>query len=437
VEDKNKMRIVTAQEFKEETLNQVLNRGKSDISSIESSVRKIINDVKEQGDKALLQYTEKFDKVRLPASKLKVDEREIKEAYKKLEKSQIAALRKAADNIVSFHKKQLRAKWTMQIAEGVTLGQVTRPLASVGVYVPGGKAAYPSSVLMCAIPAKVAGVEKIIVCSPPGKGGDVNLALLVAADIAGVSEVYRVGGAQAIAAMAYGTGTVQKVDKIVGPGNVFVTAAKLEVSKDVAIDVPAGPSEVLVIADETGNASFIASDLLAQAEHDPQAWAILLTLSEALASAVKEEVYRQMKNLSRTEIIKSSIQKRGLIVTVRDIEEAIDYANMIAPEHLQIQTMNPAEVLSKIRNAGAVFLGDYSPVAFGDYSSGLNHVLPTAGYAKIYSGLSSLDFVKTMNFLQCSKEGYRNLKETTVTIAEMEGFDAHAKSVTIREEEKQ
>jgi len=325
----------------------------------------------------------------------------------------------------------------MEIAEGVTLGQVTRPLASVGIYVPGGKAAYPSSVLMCAIPAKVAGVKKIIVCSPPGKSGDVNPALLVAVDIAGVSELYRVGGAQAIAAMAYGTGTVPKVDKIVGPGNVFVTAAKLEVSKDVAIDIPAGPSEVLIIADETGKASYIASDLLAQAEHDPQAWAILLTSSEALASAVKEEVYRQMKSLSRTEIINSSIQKRGLIVIVRNIEEAIDYTNMIAPEHLQIQTKNPSEVLSKIQNAGAVFLGDYSPVAFGDYSSGLNHVLPTAGYAKIYSGLSSLDFVKTMNFLQCSKEGYRNLKETAVTLAEMEGFDAHAKSVTIREEEKQ
>jgi histidinol dehydrogenase len=428
------MRIVTAQEFKEQTLTQVLNRGKSDISSIESSVRKIVNDVREQGDEALLRYTEKFDKVRLPASKLKVDEKEIKEAYKKLKQSQTIALRKAADNIATFHKKQLRAKWTIQIAEGVTLGQVTRPLASVGVYVPGGKAAYPSSVLMCAIPAKVAGVEKIIVCSPPGKSGDINPSLLVAADIAGVSEVYRVGGAQAIAAMAYGTETVPKVDKIVGPGNVFVTAAKLEVSKDVTIDVPAGPSEVLVIADETGNASFIASDLLAQAEHDSQAWAILLTTSEALASAVKEEVYRQMKNLSRTEIINSSIQQRGLIVTVNNIEEAIDYSNMIAPEHLQIQTENPTEVLSKIRNAGAVFLGGYSPVAFGDYSSGLNHVLPTAGYAKTYSGLSSLDFVKTMNFLQCSKEGYRSLKETTVAIAEMEGFDAHAKSVTIREE---
>jgi histidinol dehydrogenase len=430
------MRIVTAQEFKEQMLNQVLNRGKSDISSIESSVRKIINDVKEQGNKALLRYTEKFDKVRLPTSKLKIDKKEIKEAYKKLEKSQITALRKAADNIASFHKKQLRAKWTMQIADGVTLGQVTRPLESVGVYVPGGKAAYPSSVLMCAIPAKVAGVKKIIMCSPPRKSGDVNPALLVAADIAGVSEVYRVGGAQAIAAIAYGTGTVPNVDKIVGPGNVFVTAAKLEVSRDVAIDVPAGPSEVLIIADETSNASFIASDLLAQAEHDPQAWAILLTSSKALASAVKDEVYRQMKNLSRTEIIKSSIQERGLIVTVNNMEEAIEYSNMIAPEHLQIQTKNPTEVLSKIQNAGAIFLGSYSPVAFGDYSSGLNHVLPTAGYAKTYSGLSSLDFVKTMNFLQCSKEGYRNLKETTVTIAEMEGFDAHTKSVTIREEEK-
>jgi histidinol dehydrogenase len=431
------MRIVKAQEFKEQMLNKVLNRGKSDISSIESSVRKIIKDVREQGDKALLRYTEKFDKVRLPASKLKVDEREIKEASKKLEKSQITALRRAADNIASFHKKQLRDKWTMQIAEGVTLGQVTRPLESVGVYVPGGKATYPSSVLMCAIPARVAGVKKIVVCSPPGKSGDVNSALLVAADIAGVSAVYRVGGAQAIAGMAYGTGTVPGVDKIVGPGNVFVTAAKLEVIKDVAIDNPAGPSEVLIIADETGNASFIASDLLAQAEHDPQAWAILLTSSEKLASAVKEEVYRQTKSLSRTEIINSSIQKRGLIVIVNSIEEAIDYTNMIAPEHLQIQTENPTEVLGRIQNAGAIFLGRYSPVAFGDYSSGLNHVLPTAGYAKIYSGLSSLDFVKTMNFLQCSKEGYRNLKETTVTIAEMEGFDAHAKSVTIREEEKQ
>ena len=430
------MKILTAQEFEEEMLPQVLNRGKADISSIEASVKKIVADVRDEGDKALLMYTEKFDKVSLTVSKLKVNDKEIKEAYKKLEKSQITALKTAAENIASFHKKQLRAKWTMKIVKGATLGQVIRPLASVGVYVPGGKAAYPSSVLMCAVPAKVAGVKKIVVCSPPRKGRDVAAALLVAADIAGVSEFYRVGGAQAIAAMAYGTGTLPNVDKIVGPGNVFVTAAKLEVSRDVAIDVPAGPSEVLVIADETGNTSFIASDLLAQAEHDPQAWAVLLTTSKTLATAVKEEVYLQMKKLSRTEIINSSIQERGLIVTVNSIEDAVRYSNMIAPEHLQIQTKNPTEVLDKIRNAGAIFLGSYSPVAFGDYSSGLNHVLPTAGYARIYSGLSSQDFVKTMNFIQCSKEGYRKLKETAVTIAEMEGFDAHAKSITAREEKK-
>jgi histidinol dehydrogenase len=436
-EGPDRMRILTSQEFKEKMLPKVQNRGKSDQSIVSSSVKKIIADVREQGDKALLQYTEKFDKVSIHPSKLKVSYSEVKEAYEKLEKTQINALKKAAANITSFHKEQLRDKWTMEIADGVTVGQVTRPLLSVGVYVPGGRAIYPSSVLMCVIPARVAGVEKIIICSPPGKSGDANPILLVAADIAGVNEIYRVGGAQAVAAMAYGTETVSRVDKIVGPGNVFVTSAKLEISKDVAIGIPAGPSEVLVIADDAGDASFIASDLLAQAEHDPQAWAILLTTSTDLASVVQEEAERQMKSLSRKDVIQSSLQKGGLIVVVRDIGEAVEYSNLIAPEHLQIQTKNPANVLSKSRNAGAIFLGNYSPVAFGDYSSGLNHVLPTAGYARIYSGLSTMDFVKTMNFLQCSKKGYWSLKETTVTIAKMEGFDAHAKSVTIREEKKQ
>lgn len=430
------MRIVTTREFEKELLYRVVNRGKSDLSAIYSSVIPIIRDVRKKGDKALLRYTKKFDKVRLPTSKLKVDEWEIKEAYKKLEKSQIKTLRNAADSITSFHKKQLREKWTMKIMEGVTVGQVTRPISSVGIYVPGGRASYPSSVLMCAIPAQVAGVEKVILCSPPGKSGEVNSALLVAADTANVNEIYRIGGAQAIAAMAYGTETVPKVDKIVGPGNVFVTAAKLEVRKDVAIDVPAGPSEVLIIADESGNATFIASDLLAQAEHDPEAWAILLTTSEGLASAVKNELNRQMASLSRKEAIETSIQKGGLIVIVKNIEEAIKYTNLIAPEHLQIQTKAPNKVLNNIRNAGAIFLGGYSPVAFGDYSSGLNHVLPTGGYARVYSGLSTLDFVKTMNFLQCSKEGYRKLKKTAVTLAKLEGFDGHAKSVCIRDDEK-
>jgi histidinol dehydrogenase len=422
-------------ELKNKQLDRLLNRGKADLSSIFLAVRTIIDDVKEEGDKALLRYTEKLDNVHLLASKIRVSENEIKDAYMKLNEKQVIALRKAADNIKAFHKKQLRAKWTMQITEGVTLGQVTRPLASVGVYAPGGKASYPSSVLMCAVPAKVAGVEKIVVCSPPSKNGDVDPSLLVAADMAGVNEFYRVGGAQAIAAMAYGTGEVQSVDKIVGPGNVYVTAAKLEVNRDVAIDTPAGPSEVLIIADETATPNYIAADLLAQAEHDQRAWAILITTSETLASTVNDEVIRQMKSLSRLDVIKSSLKKGGLIITVREIEEAIEISNLIAPEHLQIQTVAPEKVFSKIRNAGAVFLGRYSPVSFGDYSSGLNHVLPTAGYAKIYSGLSSLDFIKTINFMQCNKEGYKKLKETAVTIAKMEGLTAHAKAISIREEE--
>jgi len=431
------MRIVTSQEFREELLDRVVNRGKADLSSISLAVKKIITDVRENGDEALLRYTEKFDNVRLPRSKLKVAKREIKEAYKKLESNQINALKKAAMNIARFHKTQIKDIWSLETTKGVTVGQVTRPLSSVGFYAPGGKASYPSSVLMCAIPARVARVKKIVMCSPPGESGNINPALLAAADMAGVNEIYRVGGAQAIAAMAYGTETVPKVDKIVGPGNVFVTAAKLEVSKDVAIDIPAGPSEILIIADETANASFITSDLLAQAEHDPQAWAILLTTSKDLALVVKEEAYKQMESLSRTETVKSSIQTGGLIVIVKNIQEAVDYANLIAPEHLQIQTKTPRKIFNKIQNAGAVFLGNYSPVALGDYSSGLNHVLPTGGYAKIYSGLSTRDFVKTINFLQCSRQGYLNLKKTTVTLAKLEGFDGHARSVSIRGEKNE
>jgi len=431
------MRIVTSEKFREEMLNQVVNRGKTDLSSISLAVKKIITDVKENGDEALLRYTEKFDNVLLTKSKLKVAKREIKEAYKKLERSQINALKKAATNIARFHKKQTKDMWSLETEKGVTVGQATRPLSSIGVYAPGGKASYPSSMLMCAIPAKVAGVKKIVVCSPPRTDGNINPALLVAADIAGVTEIYRVGGAQAIAAMAYGTETMSKVDKIVGPGNIFVTAAKLEVNKDVAIDIPAGPSEILIIADETANASFIASDLLAQAEHDPQAWAILLTTSKDLALSVEEEVYKQLEALSRIEIVKSSIQRGGVIVIVENIEEAVEYADLIAPEHLQIQTKTPRRVFSKIQNAGAVFLGNYSPVAFGDYSSGLNHVLPTGGYAKSYSGLSTRDFVKTINFLQCSRQGYISLKGTTVTLAKLEGFDGHARSVSIRGEENE
>jgi len=427
------MKIMAIQKFKEEALNRIINRGKIDYSSVSSSVREIIEAVRKEEDKAVLRYTEKFDNTSLTQQKLRITKNEIKKAYEKLKKSQITALKKAAINIARFHEEQIEDVWSLNVMKGVILGQVTRPLSSVGIYVPGGRAAYPSSVLMCAIPAKVAGVKRIVVCSPPRANGDVNPAVIVAADIAGATDFYRIGGVQAIAAMAYGTETVPKMDKIVGPGNIFVMAAKMLVSRDVAIDLPAGPSEILIIADDTTNPSVIASNLLAQAEHDPNVWTILLTTSERLAFAVEKEVKTQLKVLSRRKIAKSSIQTRGFIVIVKNIEEAVNCANMIAPEHLQILTNTPSKVLDGVQNAGAVFLGEYSLVAFGDYSAGINHVLPTGGYAKIYSGLSTRDFVKTISFLKCSEEGYLNLKKTTITLAKLEGFDGHAKSVSIRE----
>ena len=426
------MKVMTSREFKAETLNQVVNRGKADFSSISSSVQKIIQAVRKEGDKAVLRYTEKFDNVRLSQSRLKVTKKEIEKSYRKLKSNQIDALKKASVNIIRFHEEQISNAWSLQIAKGVTVGQLTRPLSSVGIYTPGGRASYPSSVLMCAIPARVAGVNQIVICSPPRSNGDVDPALVVAADLAGATNIYRIGGVQAIAAMAYGTETLPKVEKIVGPGNIYVTAAKMQVSEDVAIDLPAGPSEILIIADSTANPSIIASDLLAQAEHDPCAWTILLTMSKKLAFTVAKEVDAQLELLSRREIAQSSVQERGFIVIVADVREAVNYANAIAPEHLEILTKTPSEVLDGIRNAGAVFLGEYSPVAFGDYSAGMNHVLPTGGYAKTYSGLSTRDFVKTMSFLECSKQGYLNLEETTVVLARLEGLDAHARSVSIR-----
>ena len=430
------MKVMTSREFKGEVLNQIVKRGKTDFSSVSSAVQEIIKAIRKEGDEAVLRFTEKFDNVSLPQSRLKVTKREIRKSYRKLKGNQIEALRKAANNIIRFHKEQIGNVWSLRVVRGVTVGQLTRPLSSVGVYAPGGNASYPSSVLMCTIPARVAGVKKIVVCSPPGTNGDINPALVAAADLAGATDIYRIGGAQAIAAMACGTETVPKVDKIVGPGNIFVTAAKMQVSKDVAIDLPAGPSEILVVADSTASPFIIAADLLAQAEHDPSTWAILLTTSKSLAFAVEKEVGAQLELLPRREIAKSSVQKRGFIVIVRDLKEAVNYANTIAPEHLEILTKAPSKVLDGVRNAGAVFLGEYSPVAFGDYSAGMNHVLPTGGYAKTYSGLSTRDFVKTISFLECSKQGYSNLKETTVTLAKLEGLDAHAKSVSVRRRKK-
>lgn len=426
------MRIVTAEQQIETTLHEIVDRSKNKLSAIFPTVNKIIRDIRKTGDEALLRFTKKFDKQSFTSSELKITKAEVANSYKKLGKNQIMALRNAAKHIEQFHKKQLKKDWSIDIEIGAVAGQVIRPLESIGVYAPGGRATYPSSVLMCAIPAKVAGVKRIVLCTPQ-KDGKLDPAILVAADMAGVTEIFQIGGAQAIAAMAYGTETIPKVDMIVGPGNNFVTAAKLAVIKDVKIDVPAGPSEILVIADDTGNIEYIASDLLAQAEHDPEAWAILLTTSQKLAESVEIELFRQVKPLSKKGIIQDSLDKHGIILVVENIEKIVKYANMIAPEHLQIQTRTPETVLNHIQNAGSVFLGPFSPVAFGDYSAGINHVLPTGGYAKIYSGLQTSDFVKSINFLKCDKQGFSNLNDVAVTLAKLEGFDAHEKSVTIRE----
>ena len=428
------MKVLTAKAFDEHFLPKMLHRAKIENSAIFGEVAKIIRDVKERGDRALVDYTRKFDCADFSEEKLRVSEREIKNAYKKLKKREINALRKAAENIKAFHKEQIgRREWSITTVEGVKVGQLVRPLHSVGVYVPGGKAAYPSSALMCTIPAKIAGVEEIVVCSPPKSNGKVPPAVLVAADIGGANEIYRVGGAQAIAALAYGTETVPKVEKIVGPGNIYVTAAKLLVSREVAVDLPAGPTELLIIADESVDPGIVACDVIAQAEHDVKALTIILATSESLAHRIEREIRRRLKTLPKQSIARKSIRSNCfIVVTGEDLESAVRYANLIAPEHLEILTEKPRDLLGKLRNAGAVFIGRYSAVAFGDYSAGINHVLPTGGYARIFSGLSVWSFLKTINFLECDLTGYQNLKDMTTTLAKLEGFDEHAKSVLSR-----
>lgn len=427
------MRVLKTKEFEKTILPKIVNRAKIE-KAVLSKVRKIITDVKTEGDSALVRYTRNFDCPNFDMKKLKVSGEEIQEAYKKLGKNEVDALSKAAENIKTFHERQMNEKeWSITTLDGVVVGQVVKTLFSVGVYVPGGKAVYSSTVLMCTIPAKVAGVEKIVLCSPPRADCTIHPAILVAADIGGATEIYKVGGAQAIAALAYGTETIPKVEKIIGPGNIYVTTAKLLVSWDVAIDLPAGPTELLIVADETAEPSIIACDLIAQAEHDARALTILLTPSESLAYKVQEKVKSLLTELPKENPAWQSIGTNCFIITVEDLAEAIRYANVIAPEHIEVLTKNPREKLAKIRNAGAVFLGKYSAVAFGDYSAGTNHVLPTGGYAKVFSGLSVRDFVKAINFVECSEKGYRSLKEITMALARLEGLTGHVKSVLARD----
>ena len=417
---------------KKELLGNLLNRNPGSYTEYENTVNEIINDIRNNGDKALFEYTEKFDKCKLDASCVKITDDEIKEAYKALDLEFIEVMKKSAENIRVFHEKQKRNTWIDTREDGSILGQRILPIEISGVYVPGGKAAYPSSVLMNVVPAKVAGVERIVMCTPPGKDGKVNPGTLVAADIAGVTESYKVGGAQAIAAMAFGTESIPKVDKITGPGNIFVALAKKACFGHVSIDSIAGPSEILVLADETANPRFVAADLLSQAEHDEMASAILITTSQELADKVSLEIDEFLKTLSRAEIIKKSLENYGYIFVADNMDDAIEAANAVASEHLEIITQDPYEVMTRIKNAGAIFLGDYSSEPLGDYFAGPNHILPTNRTARFFSPLSVDDFVKKTSIISYSKQALYNAHKDIELFALREGLTAHANSIAVR-----
>ncbi len=427
------MRIVAlTEDTKQNVMNDLLKRSPNNYSQYESTVNEIIENVKENKDKAVFEYTKKFDKFDLSAENIKVTREEIEEAYTKMDAKLVEVIRKAAENIKVFHMKQLRNSWFDAKEDGTILGMKITPIEKAGVYVPGGKAAYPSSVLMNVIPAKVAGVKEIIMTTPPGADGKVNPGTLVAADIAGVDTIYKVGGAQAIAALAYGTESIPKVDKITGPGNIFVALAKKAVYGYVSIDSIAGPSEILVLADETANPRYVAADMLSQAEHDELASAILITTSKELAEKVSEEVDKFTAQLSRTEIIQKSLDNYGYILLAESMEQAIKTTNEIASEHLEILTKNPFDVMTKIRNAGAIFLGEYSSEPLGDYFAGPNHILPTNGTAKFFSPVNVDDFIKKSSIVSYSREALEKLHKDIELFAESEGLTAHANSIKVR-----
>ncbi len=420
------------EETKKELLGNLLNRNPGSYGEYEDTVNGIINDIRKNGDKALFEYTEKFDKCVIDATSIRITKQEIEEAYKALDPEFVEVMKRSAENIRAFHEKQKRNTWIDTKEDGSILGQRILPIEISGVYVPGGKAAYPSSVLMNVVPAKVAGVEKIVMCTPPGKDGKVNPGTLVAADIAGVTEGYKVGGAQAIAAMAFGTESVPKVDKITGPGNIFVALAKKACFGHVSIDSIAGPSEILVLADETANARYVAADLLSQAEHDEMASAILITTSQQLADKVSEEIDGFLQTLSRADIIKKSLDNYGYIFVADNMEDAIEAANAVASEHLEIITVNPYETMTKIKNAGAIFLGDYSSEPLGDYYAGPNHILPTNRTARFFSPLSVDDFVKKTSIISYSRAALEKVHSDIELFAKQEGLTAHANSIAVR-----
>ena len=409
----------------------ILDRGESTQADVEKVVADIIADVRQRGDKALFDYTSRFDRLTLSADTLEVSAEEIDKAMANVSAESLRALQLATERIAAFHRKQKTETWLSTEEEDVLLGQMVRPLDRVGIYVPGGKAAYPSSVLMNAVPAKVAGVAEVIMVVPM-PGGEVNPHVLAAAKLAGVDRIFKVGGAQAVAALAYGTETVPRVDKITGPGNIYVATAKRQVFGRVDIDMIAGPSEILVINDGSGDPAHIAADLLSQAEHDELASSILITTDESFAGRVRDEVEAQLRQLSRQSIARKSIEDFGAIILAETVQEAIDFSNRIAPEHLELAVDNPFEILPRIRHAGAIFLGHHTPEAAGDYLAGPNHTLPTGGTARFFSPLGVDDFVKKSSLVAFSRQGLQRLGDEIVHIAELEGLQAHARSVSIR-----
>ncbi|MGH4117666.1 histidinol dehydrogenase [Clostridium sp.] len=415
-----------------EHMENIKKRAEDIQKDVNTVVDKILQDVKSRGDEAIIQYTQKFDSKFITKENLIVSEEEIKNAYKMVDKDFLDAINLAKKNVTQFHEKQIRNPFMMTKQKGVILGQTVRGVESAGIYVPGGTAVYPSSVIMNAIPAKVAGVENLVMVTPPLADGSINPHILVAADIAGVGKIYKVGGAQAIAGLAFGTESISKVDKIVGPGNIYVAMAKRSVFGYVDIDMIAGPSEILIIADETANEKFIAADLMSQAEHDVLASAMLITTSKDLAEKVVKELEVQIKTMSRKNIIKESLLKYGVILIVDTINEAIELANKIAPEHLEVLVESPFDFLGSIKNAGSIFLGEYSPEPLGDYVAGPNHVLPTGGTSRFFSPLSVDDFIKKSSYIYYTKEALGEVKDKVIKLTEVEGLTAHGNSIKVR-----
>lgn len=427
------MRIIKlTEETQKDILTNLLKRSPSQYKEYEQTVEDILKNVREQGDEAVFSYTEKFDKCKLDRNTVRVTEEEIEEAYRNYDQNLIRIMKDAAANIISYHELQKQNSWFESKEDGTILGQKVTALDCVGVYIPGGKAAYPSSTLMCVLPAKVAGVNRIIMTTPADANGKVAPCTLVAAKITGVTEIYKVGGAQAIGAMAYGTQTIPKVDKIVGPGNIFVALAKKAVFGHVSIDSIAGPSEILVIADETANPKYVAADLLSQAEHDQLASAILITTSVELAERVSDEVDAFLKVLPRTEIIQKSLDNYGYILVADTMEDAVRAANEIASEHVELLTKDAFELMTKIRHAGAIFIGEYSSEPLGDYYAGTNHVLPTNGTAKFFSALSVDAFIKKTSIISYSRQALLDACDDIAAFADAEGLTAHANSIRVR-----